>query len=427
MTKNLQIPDFSPKEILSYFSTLHIPLSINEISKPTSNIQQTYESLLFALKSFRISDYITSEESADAQYLFLLYNQLSTLLSELNFTLTLKDLTQPTSNRTISILSTLINFSMFRDSKRKVFEEVLKVCNEKEDMKDEIQEKINSANNNLKELLKNKEKEKLEIKMLEEEILRIEDKVKEEHKEFRNVKSELEIVKKEHEKISDLLSSNQLLILNKKQEIEILKTQIVSDPEKLLELLSEMRSVVSREKECLVAYEKRRSVNEKEEESLNYLENEVKERIKKEMQFNVVKEKKENFMKEKKMIEDEILSNEKNLKNLGSKNEFLIKQYNHVESKIKMWIDEHKNCGNEIENKIEGMKCNRQRINGLCNETSRRIEENNVKTKEIEFECGKLIAEYEKENDSLKEKLFLFKEKVELYFSEVKKAYQNYI
>ncbi|KAM0688675.1 hypothetical protein COBT_000053 [Conglomerata obtusa] len=416
MSKNLAIPDFSPKEITSYFSTLNIHLTPSDLTKPSALIP-AYDQLLSCLKS-------TSLDPSSSHYLISLFQHLSSLLSDLCCPVSLKDVLAPDHNRPISILSSILNFSMFRDTKQNAFDEVLKVCAEKEAMRDELSARIAHAKRKYETEKVRAQREREEMDEIQREILILEENVRNEHKEYRKAKSEMDERRNESEKVCDELSSSQLLLLNKKQEIKVLSAQIVSDPNKLMELLNEMRSVVLRERECLKAYEEKRSVFEKERESLNLVENEVKERIKKEVNFCALLNERNDILCVVLKMENEIKNNENFLKNLKVKNEFLVKQYNHIEGKIRNWMDEHKNASCDIGNKIELLRENRNKINNVSLKTGNRIEKNLKRAKEIEFECGKIMADFERENEEIKEDLYNLKEKTDNLFNELKRIYK---
>ncbi|KAM0678002.1 hypothetical protein BDAP_001482 [Binucleata daphniae] len=423
MQKQLIVPDFSPKELLSYFSSLNISLSISDISKPSS-LLCVFESLLYTLKSVRITDTLPSDFT-DTQYILSIFTHLCNFLESIHYYICLKDIYHPESKKIISILSQIANFSMYRDSKRKCFEEVMKIYNEKEEMCSSIDDKIKQAKQKLEE---NKQKkmntDKIKTNLIEEHK-NIDEILLNKMKELRAIKNELENTKKENEEIVDKLSSNQLKLLNLKQELSCLKTQIVSDPKKLKELLYEMRSVVNREKDFINTFENKK-VEKKDE--LNVLDTNIailKERIKNEVIYKNMIEKRNEVKNIKDRLYAEYLQNETQINNMKAKNEFLNKQYSHIENKIQNWVEEHKNSSSEIGNRIEVLKSNRKTANKTNTEFEDKIEENNKKIKEIEYECNKILSETEKENYETKNQIFVLKEKIDIFFYELTKLYSK--
>lgn len=109
------VPDLPLKDIVQYFNDIEIDCRQSDILKPTNSfLLRFYENLLDYFCNIKI-DYNVEE----SLYQMLIYKQIYSFISKIGLIdFNIKDLSCD-SRRLINILSYVINYSMFRDTKKK--------------------------------------------------------------------------------------------------------------------------------------------------------------------------------------------------------------------------------------------------------------------------------------------------------------------
>lgn len=415
--QNYAFEDFTTHEITKYFSEIQIPIQISDLLKPTpAFIQSFLENILTIFCNFKIPDDIFENENAESIYIFLLYKNISSFMQSLYFKINFKDIINPESKRVITIFSRLMNYSMFRDTKRQLYESIIKNIKEKELLKNNIEDKIKKAIQDFETKEEIYKKEKEENNKLENEILNIEKEMNEEYKVYRSMVTALEKEKKENEELCDLESSNQLFLVNAKQECNYLKSQIVNDPAKLVELVREMKEMVQKEKETLNLLEVKKIEKEK---NINYFDD-LMESIKEKIKLSVELEKRRNEQSELiakiNSFSNEINILNMNFSNLERKENNLNKQINIMENKINALLELNKK---EMEDANSKMNFLREKL--LCVQTE--IQKTNLKYEE----CCKTIRDIENEIKLILGEHANFVEEKKNLLKEIQKNIEKYI
>lgn len=422
------VPDLPVKEIIQYFSEMEVHIKPNDLLKPTpQSTQRIYEIILEIYCGARTSDILSKVGSTDNGAVLedglayvLLHRRMSNFLSKIGMgSFRLKDLA-PDSRRLIGILSVVVNFSMFRDNKRQVYERMCQVNDERMALKNEVDEKVYNAKKELERCEKEARRSVDERRVKEEEIASLETELKEFCKHQRALVQETERVKMERDECNDKLSSLQLMRLNLNQDITCLKTQVVSDPTKLMELLEEMRCLILRENEHARGLEAKRIHLRERIEGLCS----VKEDIMKAITIALSNRETDRAID---MISREIADMEIQIKNLDSginalkiRLNHVTRQISHVESKMFNLQDNDRRCSDEIYAKLEKLKSDYGLVSDERSSMKRKIEENVKLTKNLEYEIVKRKNEHTSDITSIQSMLCGLKDDIFNYFAETR-------
>lgn len=411
------VPDLPVKDIITYFSEVGIEVTTADILKPTqAAVIRIFESIL----ELFIGSRTIEEESLQIISIVQRMGEFLVKIGIQNFTI--RDL-QPDSKRFTHILSTIINFGMYRDNKRHVYEKVSTIADENYATKKRLENELNRVKNEINDVnIKLAENDNIKMRM-EDEIKSLETELKEFYKHQKDKISEVGLLKAEKTELSDKLSSTQLLEHNLKQEISILKTQIVSDPTKLLELVDEMRQLI-----------------EKERESIRAIETSISER---EATYNDILKYTETF-KRARDISREIAEYEKNIDQVDHRNILLEgklknwdssinsvkirinhidRQISHLESKIFNLQNKDKKCSEEISAKISNLRIKYDLVSGEREQMMAKVNENNKLVQEIMYEKAMVKGEYEKESSDIISLLIDLNSKIDSYFSDLNSCF----
>lgn len=411
------VPDLQTKEIISYFADLNIVISAGDILKPSTAITTAiFDSILELFEGKGVED---NEEPVQV---IKQVQRMGNFLSKIGITnFTIRDLC-PDSRRLIQILSTIINFGMYRDNKKSIYEQASRIADNNflikkslESQLNETRDLIEKAQGELKENSKHKE-------CLENEIENLENELKEFYKYQKSKMEEVSLLKNEKIEIGDKLCSCQLLEHNLKQEITCYKTQIVSDPSKLMELIEEMRSLIDKEKETIKHIEK--SVNDRN----NMVNKHVKleEQIQKMhlimIELSSVEEKIEKYDQSIVLTESKLKNWDSNINALKIRINHIERQISHLESKIYNLQSRDKKISEEISAKISDLQQKYDNVNSERELLLEKVRHNNKLIQEVMFEKAKRVGEHERACAEIAGLLVNFNSDADRYFHELKNA-----
>lgn len=426
-TRNVYtVPDLPIKEIIQYFNEMEIQIKASDILKPTTqSAQRIYEIILEVYCGEKTSDMVSRIDSGENRAMFgdtlsyiLLQRRMSSFLGKIGIeNFGLKDLA-PDSKRLIGILSVVVNFSMFRDNKRQVYEKMCHMNDEKVLLKNEIDEKVYNAKKELEKYERDSKKNIEEGLLVEKEISSLEMELKEFYKHQRALVQETERIKVERNECNDRLSSMQLQLLNYNQEIACLKTQVVSDPTKLMELLEEMRCLILKESDFSRGLEIKRMRLKEKIEAAHVLKKDAMRAITLSISNKETDQLIDKINKEVSETEIQIKNLDSGINALKIRLNHVTRQISHVESKMFNLQDNDKKCSDEISAKLEKLKDNYGVVSSERNSIKKRIEENMKLTKSIEYEIVKRKNEHTNGITSIQSMLCGLKDDVFNYFAE---------
>ncbi|EQB61371.1 kinetochore nuf2-like protein [Vairimorpha apis BRL 01] len=411
------VPDLPIKDILEYFNDIGIEIRQSDILKPNNIILlRIYENIVTTFTNIELN-YIVDE----SLYQIILYKKIYNFLTKIGFlNFSIKDLNCE-SRRFINILSYVVNFSMYRDTKKNVYNKIKQLNDEKNILKEDVEKKIImkkkeiiNLKNNLNSQNKNKEN-------LENEILELDNELKEIIKIQRNLANETELLKSERDEVNDKLNSFQLLIMNTKKEIECLKTQIVSDPTKLVALLKEMKELLHKENESLKNLEKESINLNLKIQFLQKSKEEIKGLINKAVLLKNINsdiEKINNYINNTKTI---IKNIESTINASKIRLNYIIRQIGHIETKIYNLQENDKKCSEEIFSKMDKLKVDYKDISTKRSTLQENLDKIIKKCKKLEYEIIKAKNEHECYVNDIVNLLNNIKDNQSLYFSNIKR------
>lgn len=424
------VPDLPIKEIIEYYAEIQIQIKTNDILKPTmASTLKLFDTLLELYKGEQTADilarYRNEEDFADFEeslYIVSIYRRMAEFLGKIGIqSFYLKSIAHPDSKKLVGILSVIVNFSMYRDNKRDLYERASSAVSERAQMRGEIVAKIKKAEGNLKRLEEEVSENERAKRDLHEAIVCLEAELREAYRVQRARTGEVEKIKASKSELSDKLSSLQLLSLNMKQDIACLKTQVVSDPEKLLELLSEMRSVILKERESIRMLQKRRRALERRAEQLECGVEKMKRLNKTAVVLQAEDRRIERLHRETQEIEAQIKNDEAATSSLKIKLGHVNRQISHLESKVHALQDNDKRCAESISTQLENLKISYEKISDERNAVSSRALENMKECKHIEFETFKLKSQHEGDLTDIRSLLCELKDGVLRYTGALKR------
>ncbi|KAI5152139.1 kinetochore protein Nuf2, partial [Enteropsectra breve] len=332
---------------------------------------------------------------------------------------TIRDI-NPDSKRLVQILSTIINFGMYRDNQRHVYERASHVAEDNYRAKAELERRMASLSEEIRTLQEKLAENSSEAKSLQEEVEMLQTELKNFYRHQKDKISEVTLLKHEKAEFEDRLCSLQLVEHNLRQEIACLKTQVVSDPTKLMELVEEMRELIEKEKTAIKNIERNSGHKQAQQQRINILKEQVHKAIEIRDEIAAVDEKTERMGQENIMLEGRLKNWDSNISALKIRISHIERQISHIESKILNLQTKDKKCSEEISDKIKNLKLKYDNVSGERGDMMERVKENNMKIQELAYERVKQSGEYDKECSELINMLIKLNNQIKSQCSEIK-------
>lgn len=406
------MPNLQPREIVSYFSELGIEIGMAELLKPSqTSTQRIYEAILSVL--VRPPTAIADESIQIIQTVQF----MGAFLMRIGFhNFTIRDLS-PESRRLIQILSSVVNFSMFRDSKRGIYEKVSAVADANYATRKRLEISRESITDEIGAIQKRLDENDRIRESLMDEVAGLENEFKAFCRHQKDKVSEASLLKAEKTEMSDKLASCKLLVYNLGQEITCFRTQIVSDPSKLVELVEEMRQLIAKEKESIKAVESSMSDRIKYYNSLVKASESLK-RVRDLVAETVEVDRKIDELEHKNIILESKLKNwDSSINTIKIRINHIDRQVSHLESKIHNLQSRDKKCSEEISEKISNLRIKYDSVSDERSCMMDKIKNNNRLIQDLIYERSKMTGEYERECSDIIALLVGFSGDVEKYFA----------
>jgi len=277
MAQHYSFPTLDEQEVIDVFAELQIPLTKESLTKPPQGfMRDLYERCLSMLTGIR-REAITCRNLAATQCLsdpglyddtipeIQFFRELRGLMETVGIIdFSRRDIDKPVKERTIRILSAVINFAKFRLDKMDQIEEF------EEQLENLLEDRQVLVEGNGQAVLvidrSNSEREEVrpQVEAMERETLELESVLKTKNTEQEDLQKESRVLKEQTSHIQERVDSSKLEILNLRQENEKLNLQIVHSPEKLKAHLEEMeRSFEEATQQKLEGEERLRQVQTK--------------------------------------------------------------------------------------------------------------------------------------------------------------------
>ncbi|KAI5169211.1 kinetochore protein Nuf2 [Pancytospora epiphaga] len=406
------IPDLPVREITSYFAEMGMEVAAAELLKPVpASVQRIYENML---DLFVGPVQFVQEESLQTMRQV---QRMGTFLQRIGMPgFTVRDLT-PDSKRLISILSTVINFSMFRDNKRHVYEKVSKIADENYSSKKAHEARINTLHEETEKALSKLSENGEQAEVLEKEIGVLEAELKSFYRHQRDKAGEVALLKDEKTGMGDRLSEVQLVEHNLKQEIACLKAQVVSDPTRLMELIGEMRLMVEKEQDSIriaeesIAAGSAKLVRAKHCEDLLKVASKLKSAVEK-TNLRI-----EELDRESAAAENRLKAWDTRINALKIRINHMERQISHLQSKIYNLQGRDKRSSEEISAKIANLRIKYDAVSDERSKMAEKVQENNRRVQELMQNRAEINAGHEKECSDIISLLVKINGQIDAYFA----------
>ncbi|KAJ3216175.1 kinetochore-associated Ndc80 complex subunit nuf2 [Dinochytrium kinnereticum] len=267
---SFSFPNLKPSEILTCMSDLQIPMSMEDLEKPsTQRILTVFEQFTdilmgvsrdqFAQPNFAAMEILEYPDlHQDSIILMGFYRQLARLIIEVGVTdFSVRDIIKPEPGRIRRILSAIINFAKFREERLSVFEDCTRRSTDYIDQRQLLLEKNQDLADKVNSLKLQRAEEEPAFQRFRERNQALTAELRDLKRVQMSMTEEIDALKKSKSEVTDKLNNTQFLLVNGKQDCVRLRSRIVQSPEKLQQAISDMNQSVQGEKVNIASLEKR--------------------------------------------------------------------------------------------------------------------------------------------------------------------------
>ncbi|KAI9341878.1 Nuf2 family-domain-containing protein [Obelidium mucronatum] len=269
MNAGYSFPILKPSEIVACMADLQIPLSLEDLEKPSPQrmiaVFEAFTDVLmgvsrdqFAQPDFRVLEILEHPELHQEDVTLMgFYRQLFKLVSEVGISdFSIRDLIKPEPGHMRKILSGIINFAKFREERLAVFENCTQQSEEIVRQKALLQEKNQEIAERVNTMRLQRAEEEPSYQRMREKNLALTAELRELKRIQTAMTSDIENLKKHKNDSIEKMNNTQFLLANCKQDCVRLRSRIVPNPEKLQQALVDMNNSIAGEKQSLSAREK---------------------------------------------------------------------------------------------------------------------------------------------------------------------------
>ncbi|KAI8848697.1 Nuf2 family-domain-containing protein [Chytridium lagenaria] len=267
---SFSFPNLKPSEILTCMSDLQIPMSMEDLEKPSTqrvlSVFELFTDILmgvsrdqFSQPNFAAMEILEYPDlHQESIILMAFYRQLARLIIEVGVTdFSVRDIIKPEPARIRKILSAIINFAKFREERLSVFEECTRRSAEYVDQRQLLLEKNQDLADKVNSLKLQRAEEEPAYQRCRERNQHLTAELRDLKRVQMAMTEEIDSLKKSKADITDKLNNTQFLLVNGKQDCVRLRSRIVQSPEKLQQAISDMNQSVQGEKINISSLEKR--------------------------------------------------------------------------------------------------------------------------------------------------------------------------
>lgn len=257
------IPSMDVNEIAHYLADIGFQINALDIQKPSPQyVQKLYEGVLEVFTDEKIEDVLRlqgdMQGAEESLAIAVTYRRMKAFLERIGVaSFQMRDVISPERSRLVWILTCIVNFSFFRDSKRPVCERMAQKRIEIEGALEDCALEIQRAEEARSLRLAKKQADKEAIRSLNKEIASKEADLIKCHRKQQALVNEIEDLRREYNVHTDKVGSEKYRLISIKQELTRLRARIVSNPEQLRELLLQMKGQQVSEEGVNREYEKR--------------------------------------------------------------------------------------------------------------------------------------------------------------------------
>lgn len=245
-------PELKSSEILQCMEDLRIPLSDQELNKPSPMIVQrileSFADIFMGIPkdhfnsvqpSFGVMEMLEYPDlHMDSISLITFYRTILRLMLEVGVEdFSLRDLIRPEGPRLRLILSAVINFAKFREEQLAVFEDFSRKSEQIVEERARLAQKKADLMKKIEHIKSQRAGQEDSAAKVREEVSGLIQELRDFKKEQTGLSNDLEQLKSRRNELSEKLAHSQFLLSNIKQECNKLKSRIVHSPEKLLQVM----------------------------------------------------------------------------------------------------------------------------------------------------------------------------------------------
>ncbi|KAI8622594.1 Nuf2 family-domain-containing protein [Chytriomyces sp. MP71] len=262
-------PILKPSEIVACMSDLHIPLTLEDLERPTpARMAAVFEAFTdmfmgvsrdhFATPNFAVVDLLEHPDLHQEDVALMgFYRQLFKLVTEVGISdFSIRDLIKPEPGHMRKILSGIINFAKFREERLSVFEQCTQKSAEYIEQKAFLEKKNQEISEVVNTMRLQRAEEEPAYQRVRERNLALTSELRELKRIQTTLTSEIETLKKTKNETIDKAKNTDFLLTNCKQDCARLRSRIVPNPEKLQQALVDMNSSIASEKASLAIRER---------------------------------------------------------------------------------------------------------------------------------------------------------------------------
>ncbi|KAJ3195182.1 kinetochore-associated Ndc80 complex subunit nuf2 [Irineochytrium annulatum] len=281
-------PSLKPAEILTCLADLQIPMSHEDLEKPSTNrmlaVFEQFTDILMGVSrdqfsqpnfaAMEILEYpgagLIAVDSVGSNLvmppdlhqesitILSFFRQLARLIVEVGVSdFSIRDIIKPEAGRIRRILSAVINFAKFREERLSVFEECTKKSSEYIEERKFLTDKIQDIADRVNTIRLNRAEQEPLFQKRREDNIRLTSELRELKRIQTALASDIDSLKKTKNESSEKLSNTQFLLAQCKQDCTRIRSRIVQSPEKLQQAISDMNQSVHSEKQNIAAVDKR--------------------------------------------------------------------------------------------------------------------------------------------------------------------------
>ncbi|KAI5192937.1 kinetochore protein Nuf2, partial [Nematocida minor] len=223
-TPTYSIPSMPVKEIVECLSESGFNILVTDITQPNpAYITRLYEGVLGIFLEQRIPENLDESTS-----LLLIYMNMKKFLERIGLgPFHLRDILAPDAGRTIKILSAIINFALFKESKRHLLTNIYRKQEEIDMLIEETDRSIEKNEMILMQKMGEKEEALILIKEITRDISEKEAEIINYHRTQQGMAMETEEIGKEQQRVNESISNEKCEIMKISQEITKLQARIV--------------------------------------------------------------------------------------------------------------------------------------------------------------------------------------------------------
>eukprot|EP00917_Polyrhabdina_sp_WS-2016_P005881 GHVP01013109.1.p1 GENE.GHVP01013109.1~~GHVP01013109.1.p1 ORF type:complete len:440 (-),score=122.99 GHVP01013109.1:63-1382(-) len=401
-------PELKPKELLACLGQMDVQFSEAELNKPTpQSIQRVFEDLVIHFLGITRDDYkqpsfdkIKSlsypDQLIETNSIITLGTYASSIMLDAGIEdFSLKDMIKPERTRLMVLLSAIINMAKFREEQLPLLEELTSNNESTQTKKENLRMEIIKLEDSLINIQRKKADEESERKRIDQEIKQLEDVLRAKQEDQNQEISKFEEIKCKRNTIGSQLEALRDSNTKLEQHIEKLKTRVVQSPEKLFEMLEDLKKSVVTETDLSNGLESRMSDLDEKNTELELTRNETQKMINALISYSNDKIKRNKLDDNIRNMSEEIEIKAVKSKEIETIEEQTSKKKETAEERLRSQRDRQEKRRKAIDAKLEEVHKNYEKVSQERVAVNTKQEEISKQIKEIE---GRIV-ETNKKNE----------------------------